>query len=996
MTEDGQPLAINVLANDRVVGDRRGSIMFATQGEDGRVAITAGRTSLTYRPKPDFCGPDSFTYGLRGRSKATVSITVTCVDDPPLAIADSMTIAEDDPATSIDVLANDADADGGPKSIGSVGQGQHGTVAISGGGSALGYEPQADFCGADSFEYALAPGGSTATVSITVTCVDDPPLAIADSVTIAEDDPATSIDVLADDTDIDGGPRAIASVTQGDNGTVAITDSGAGLTYVPQADFCGADAFEYALAPGGSKATVSVTVTCIDDPPHAVADSKTLAEDDPATSIDVLANDTEPDGGSKTVASVTQGAHGTVAITNSGADLTYEPASGYCGSDHFEYAVNGGSTATVTVEVTCSGNPPGAVADSKTLAEDAPATSIDVLANDADADGGGPKSIESVTQGQHGTVAISGGGSALSYEPQADFCGPDSFEYTLAPQESSATVSIAVTCVDDPPVAADDDVSFTEDDSASTLDLLADDTDIDGGPKVIASVTQGEHGTVAITHSGADLTYEPRADYCGTDSFEYTLAPGGSTATVSVTVACLEADTAAVQISTSPDLFPLGFDRTVDDYAIRCNNKKPVEVDASVAPGYSVNIDRNGERAGVSQAQVPLRENQEFTVTVSRGQGQHRYFIRCLPSDFGTWDYTQFLEPSHRLYVVAPAIGAVTGNYVVLFDDHGVPLWWYKATETPFDAAVLAGGNIAWTEGTLPLGTAEIRDLDGDLIRAPQTVGSVLDPHELQELPNGDLILVSYPVREKVDLTSIGGGKEDKVLDALIQEIDPQGDVVWSWNSKDHIPLSDTPRRWYENAQSFGPEAVRDLLHINAVEPDGADAFLISMRHTDAVYKIDKATGNVVWKLGGEPTSKSLTVLDDPLGTYPLGAQHDVRLLPGGTITIYDNETGLTARTPRAVRYEIDEAAKTATLLEEISDPLAASSFCCGSARRSADGSWLISWGGAPLVSEFDAAGERAFKLEFGEASSYRATSAPDGLLLPAALRAGMNAMHPR
>lgn len=165
------------------------------------------------------------------------------------------------------------------------------------------------------------------------------------------------------------------------------------------------------------------------------------------------------------------------------------------------------------------------------------------------------------------------------------------------------------------------------------------------------------------------------------------------------------------------------------------------------------------------------------------------------------------------------------------------------------------------------------------------------------------------------------------------------------------------------------------------VEPDGPNAFLISLRHTDAVYKIDKASGDVIWKLGGTTTPKSLTVLDDPYGAYPLGGQHDPRVLPDGTVTIHDNGTAIGGRAPRAVRYQIDEQAMTATLLEEVTDPEAPSSFCCGSARRSADGSWLMSWGGRSLVTEFDAAGNRTFSLGFGGPVSYRATSAPDGLL---------------
>src|SRR5204862_5238766 len=124
------------------------------------------------------------------------------------------------------------------------------------------------------FTYTLN-GGDTGAVSVTVTCVDDNPTAVNDSATVAEDDPATAVNVLANDTDPDGGPKSIASVTQPANGTVVITGGGTGLTYQPNANYCNTptppfDTFTYTLTPGTSSATVSMTVTCVDDVPVAV------------------------------------------------------------------------------------------------------------------------------------------------------------------------------------------------------------------------------------------------------------------------------------------------------------------------------------------------------------------------------------------------------------------------------------------------------------------------------------------------------------------------------------------------------------------------------------------------------------------------------------------------------------------------------------------------------------------------------------------------------
>jgi VCBS repeat-containing protein len=568
--EDDPGAAIDVLANDTDIDGGTQSIESVTQPGNGTVVITGGGTGLTYAPDADYCNeppgttPDSFEYTLNGGAKGTVSVTVTCADDAPTAVDDTKTVTEDASAASLDVLANDTDVDGGAKSIESVTQPANGTVTITGGGTGLTYAPDADYCNEppgttlDTFTYTLN-GDSTATVSVKVECVDDAPTAVNDSDTLEEDAGATAIDVLANDTDSDGGPKAIESVTQPADGAVVITGGGTGLTYAPDADYCDeaeSDTFTYTLN-GGSEATVSVEVECVDDAPVAVADSSSVEEDSGATAIDVLANDTDVDGGPKTIESVTQPANGTVEITGDGTGLTYKPDAEYCDEaegDSFTYTLNGGSEGTVAVEVKCVEEPPVAVKDTKTVKEDSGATAIDVLANDTDVDGGA-KSIESVTQPSNGTVVITGGGTGLTYAPDASYCDEaeaDTFTYALN-GGSEATVAVTVECVDDAPTAVNDSGSVKEDSGSNAIDVLANDTDIDGGPKTIESVTQPANGSVTITGGGTGLTYKPDAEYCDEaedDSFTYTLN-GGSEATVSVEVECVDDAPTAVNDSST-------------------------------------------------------------------------------------------------------------------------------------------------------------------------------------------------------------------------------------------------------------------------------------------------------------------------------------------------------------------------------------------------------------------------------------------------------------
>jgi VCBS repeat-containing protein len=580
VTEDAAATSIPVLSNDSDVEGDPFSITAVTQGAHGAVAITGGGTGLTYKPSADYCGSDTFTYTVTGGDTATVTMTVTCVNDPPVAVNDSATVTEDAASAPIAVLANDTDVENDPRTISSATDPAHGTVSLSGGTAGartvLSYQPDPEYCNnppgtaLDTFQYTIN-GGSTATVSVTVNCVDDPPVPHNDAASVTEDAAATAVDVLSNDTDVDGGPKTINSVTQPNNGTVAITGGGTGVTYQPNPNYCNnnggtADKFTYTLN-GGNTGTVSMTVFCVDDPPTAVHDSVSVTEDDPSTALSVLANDTDIDAGTKEVTAFTQPANGTVTgVGTSGhwTDLKYQPNANYCNfpggapSDDFTYTVNGGSTASVSMTVDCVDDAPVAVNDTGTVTEDDPATSIPVLANDTDVDGG-QKGILSVTQPANGTVDTSGGGAVLTYTPNPNYCNTppgtakDTFTYTLN-GGSTATVSMTVNCVDDAPVAVNDSATVSEDAAATAVSVLGNDTDIDAGPKTINSVdSTGTHGTVAITGGGSGLTYRPNANYCNTpsdpaDTFTYTLN-GGSTATVSMTVTCVDDPPTAVNDS---------------------------------------------------------------------------------------------------------------------------------------------------------------------------------------------------------------------------------------------------------------------------------------------------------------------------------------------------------------------------------------------------------------------------------------------------------------
>lgn len=482
----------------------------------------------------------------------------------------------------------------------------------------------------------------------------------------------------------------------------------------------------------------------------------------------------------------------------------------------------------------------------------------------------------------------------------------------------------------------------------------------------------------------------------------------GLTAVAVVTMAAMAAlpvaaqgAAGAVHISTEPALFP-DFAPNVHDYTTRCVEGAGVDVQVTATSHAKVAVDGGQPRAGSFSSLVAVTTGQSFDLRVhGRGVGGGTaYHVRCLPPDFPAFTATRSGRPQAQWYIVAPFSGAmppgISLNYVAVFDTNGVPVWWYRADTQALDAKLLSNGHIVW----LPYNETEMLDtaaeehrFDGSLVRRISTVGGGADHHEIQLLNNGNYLLARYPLRFGVDLTGCGGLADGTIYDSELQEITPEGLLKWSWHASEHIPPSEVSPRWSDQCAGAGP---KDIYHFNSAEPDGS-GIVISLRHLDAVLRISRRTGNIDWKLGGRHRPQSLRVIGDPLfRTGGFAGQHDARILPDGTLTVHDDGTRA-SRAPRAVRYRINRRTRTATLLEDVRDAAAQSSFCCGSARRLAGGNWVTAWGGLPLVSELTPAGSPVFRLTFTQnLFSYRADPVPFGRLSAATLRDGMNTMHPR
>jgi hypothetical protein len=369
-----------------------------------------------------------------------------------------------------------------------------------------------------------------------------------------------------------------------------------------------------------------------------------------------------------------------------------------------------------------------------------------------------------------------------------------------------------------------------------------------------------------------------------------------------------------------------------------------------------------------------------------------------LPADFPPMRFKSIRPMPFGLFVVTYS-GRDDRPWVIVFDTEGRPRWWFNPDTRALWGQIVRDGSVVWARsfgdgyGLDPRMAHEVRTESGKLLRLVKTGGSIVDGHEYRELPNGNVLLDSY-VPETADLRRVGGPRRATIVSAEAQEVDPAGKVLWRWNSRGHIALSETGRWWHSvlhNPRRRLQREAFDPVHINSIEPRGRGEVIVSTRHTDAVYGIDRSSGEIRWKLGGSTTGKSLEVVGDP-ATKLLGGQHDARLDRYGRLTIFDNGKDRPRR-PRVVFYKLDLAAGKAIYKGQLNDPEVKRSHCCGSARELPGGGWLVSWGDNKLLTGFDRQGRIAFRLHL-PAPTFRAVPVPPRATSVRRLARGMNEMN--
>ncbi len=334
-----------------------------------------------------------------------------------------------------------------------------------------------------------------------------------------------------------------------------------------------------------------------------------------------------------------------------------------------------------------------------------------------------------------------------------------------------------------------------------------------------------------------------------------------------------------------------------------------------------------------------------------------------LPSDFPKIIINVDNNPSPGFLFFSPFIfPASRPTYNIITDNYGIPVYYKKMHRgRTYDFKKQPTGVLSYFEN----GPNQHYLLDSSytIIDSLQMQnGYTTDVHELVILDSGYVLLQSFDY-EQVGMDTVveGGNPNATVIALVIQELNLNDNkkMVFQWRSLDHIPITDATKDIDLKGGTI------DYIHGNTIEPDMDGNLIISSRHLDEVTKINRETGNIIWRLGGEYCKNNeFTFINDPIG---FSHQHDVRRLPNGNLTLFDNGNLHSPQFSRAVEYHLDEVNKTAELVWEFRNDPSTYTYFMGSTRRLSNQNTIIGWASwsKPAISEVSIDGFVELQISF-------------------------------
>ncbi len=442
---------------------RDGRLKITSVGDAANGLVTLDGATIVYTHDGSETTTGGFTYTVFDGTNSTtalVTIRVAPVNDPPLAVADTVTVQEGGTVSvqAQELLANDSDAEGDTLSITAVGDAINGIVTLD--GNAITYTHDGSETNTDSFTYTFTDGAESATarVIVSISPVNDPPAGVDDALAGVEGGSVSvqSQRLLANDMDAERDTLSIAAVGDATNGLVTL--DGGTIVYRHNGSETNTGGFAYTVTDGTDTATalVNVTVSPVNDSPVGVGDTLAVQEGGTVSvqAQQLLANDTDAEGDKLSITAVGDATNGLVTLDGNTIFYRHEGSETNAGS--FTYTVSDGAEsaiASVSIRVSPVNDPPVGVGDALAVQEGGTisVSSQQLLANDTDVEGDALR-ITAIGDAINGVVTLDGG--AISYEHDGSETTTGGFTYTVSDRTDSATVLVSVTVspVDDLPV----------------------------------------------------------------------------------------------------------------------------------------------------------------------------------------------------------------------------------------------------------------------------------------------------------------------------------------------------------------------------------------------------------------------------------------------------------------------------------------------------------------------------------------------------------------